>query len=103
MSGASVATTARSEPAAGQAPALSIKADLGTARGVQNVVDRIQQAWGGLDVLVNNVSGTELAQNAYFLYVTQDPREQSKLLRKLFFELLHRRRKYNADFQMPLR
>jgi NAD(P)-dependent dehydrogenase (short-subunit alcohol dehydrogenase family) len=45
LSGASVATTARSEPAAGHAPALSIKADLGTARGAQDVVDRIQREW----------------------------------------------------------
>lgn len=59
LSGASVATTARSEPAQGQAAALFIKTDIGTARGVQNVVDCIQQEWGGLDVLVNNVGGTE--------------------------------------------
>ena len=50
---------ARSELAHGQAPALFIKADIGTARGVQNVVDCIQQEWGGLDALVNNVGGTE--------------------------------------------
>ena len=49
LSGASVATTARSAPAPGLAPALFIQADLGTASGVQNVVDRIQQEWGGLD------------------------------------------------------
>ena len=59
LGGASVATTARSEAAAGQAPVLFIKADLGTAHGVQNVADRIQQEWGGLDILVNNVGGTE--------------------------------------------
>ena len=53
LSGASVATTARSEAVHGQDSTLFIKADLGTARGVQNVVDRIQQEWGGLDVLVN--------------------------------------------------
>jgi NAD(P)-dependent dehydrogenase (short-subunit alcohol dehydrogenase family) len=35
LSGASVATTARSEPAPGQAPALFVKADIGAARGVQ--------------------------------------------------------------------
>jgi NAD(P)-dependent dehydrogenase (short-subunit alcohol dehydrogenase family) len=59
LSGASVATTARSDPSAGQAPAVFITADIGTARGVLNVVDRIQREWGGLDVLVNNVGGTE--------------------------------------------
>ena len=53
LSGASVATIARSASAPGLAPALFIKADLGTASGVQNVVDRIQQEWGGLGVLVN--------------------------------------------------
>src|SRR6266851_675073 len=72
LSGASVATTARSEPAAGQAPALSIKADLGTARGVQNVVDRIQQAWGGLDVLVNNVGGTETRPGGFEVLSDED-------------------------------
>ena len=59
LSGASVATTARSEAAHGQDSTLFIKADLGTARGVQNVVDHIQREWGGLDILVNNVGGTE--------------------------------------------
>ena len=47
LSGATVATTARSEPAQGQGSALFIKADLGTASGVQNVFDCIQQKWGG--------------------------------------------------------
>src|SRR5260370_34964645 len=59
LGGASVATTARSERAQGQAPALFIKADIGTAHGVQNVVDCIHQEGGGLDILVNKVGGTE--------------------------------------------
>jgi len=59
LSGASVATTARSEAANGQDSFLFIKADIGTARGVQNVVDCIQREWGGLDILVNNVGGTD--------------------------------------------
>ena len=72
LSGASVATTARSEPAAGQAPALSIKADLGTASGVQNVVDRIQHKWGRLDVLVNNVGGTETKPGGFEVLSDED-------------------------------
>src|SRR4029077_21062638 len=55
LSGASVATTARSEAANGQDSALFIKTDIGSARGVQNVVDCIQREWSGLDILVNNV------------------------------------------------
>jgi NAD(P)-dependent dehydrogenase (short-subunit alcohol dehydrogenase family) len=43
LSGASVATTARSEAANGQDSALFIKTDIGTARGVRNVVDCIQR------------------------------------------------------------
>lgn len=72
LSGASVATTARSEPAPGQAPALFIKADLGTAQGVQNVVDRIQREWGGLDVLVNNVGGTETKPGGFEVLTDED-------------------------------
>jgi NAD(P)-dependent dehydrogenase (short-subunit alcohol dehydrogenase family) len=59
LSGASVATTARAEATQGQHSALFIKADIGTAGGVQNVVDRILREWGGLDILVNNAGGTE--------------------------------------------
>jgi NAD(P)-dependent dehydrogenase (short-subunit alcohol dehydrogenase family) len=70
--GASVTTTARSETAHGQAHALFIKADLATARGVQNVVDRIQQEWGGLDVLVNNVGGTETKAGGFEVLSDED-------------------------------
>jgi NAD(P)-dependent dehydrogenase (short-subunit alcohol dehydrogenase family) len=57
--GASVATTARSALPQGQAPDLFVQADIGTASGAQAVVNRIQRDWGGLDILVNNVGGTE--------------------------------------------
>ena len=72
LSGASVATTARSETAHGQAPALFIKADIGTARGVQNVVDCVQREWGGLDVLVNNVGGTETKPGGFEVLSDED-------------------------------
>jgi NAD(P)-dependent dehydrogenase (short-subunit alcohol dehydrogenase family) len=72
LSGASVATTARSEAAHSQASVLFIKADLGTASGAQNVVDRIQQEWGGLDVLVNNAGGTETKAGGFEVLSDED-------------------------------
>jgi NAD(P)-dependent dehydrogenase (short-subunit alcohol dehydrogenase family) len=72
LSGASVATTARSEAAHGQDSALFIKTDIGTALGVQNVVDRILQEWGGLDVLVNNVGGTETKPGGFEVLSDED-------------------------------
>jgi NAD(P)-dependent dehydrogenase (short-subunit alcohol dehydrogenase family) len=72
LSGASVATTARSEAANGQDSALFIKADIGTARGVQNVVDCLQREWGGLDVLVNNVGGTETKAGGFEVLTDED-------------------------------
>jgi NAD(P)-dependent dehydrogenase (short-subunit alcohol dehydrogenase family) len=72
LSGASVATTARSDVARGRHSALFIKADIGTARGVQNVVDRIQQEWGELDVLVNNAGGTETKPGGFEVLSDED-------------------------------
>src|SRR6201997_2840617 len=72
LSGASVATTARSEAAHGQDSALFIRADLGTARGVQNVVDCIQREWSGLDILVNNVGGTETKAGGFEVLSDED-------------------------------
>jgi NAD(P)-dependent dehydrogenase (short-subunit alcohol dehydrogenase family) len=64
MSGALVATTARSES--------SEKADLGTASGVREVVDRIEREWGGIDILVNNVGGTETKPGGFEVLTDQD-------------------------------
>jgi NAD(P)-dependent dehydrogenase (short-subunit alcohol dehydrogenase family) len=50
VSGASVATTARSPLPEEQAVALFVQTDIGTAEGVQEVVSRVQQEWGGLDI-----------------------------------------------------
>ena len=72
LSGASVATTARSEAANGQDSALFIKMDIGTAHGVQNVVDSIQREWGGLDILVNNVGGSDAPNGGYQVLSDED-------------------------------
>src|SRR6266849_10853311 len=65
LSGASVATTARSPLSDGQAVPLFVQTDIGTAAGVQDVISRIQQEWGGLDILVNNVGGSDAQNDGY--------------------------------------
>jgi len=71
LSGASVATTARSTPTRGQSPSLFVQTDIGTRQGVQKVVDRIQQKWKGLDIVVNCVGGSD-APNGGFQALTDD-------------------------------
>jgi len=59
LSGARVATTARSSSSQIPSPVLFIQADIATPAGAQDVVSRIEREWSGLDILVNNVGGTE--------------------------------------------
>jgi NAD(P)-dependent dehydrogenase (short-subunit alcohol dehydrogenase family) len=59
LAGATVGATARAQSSDAPPSVLFVKADVGTKPGIQEVVDRIQAEWGGLDVLVNNVGGTE--------------------------------------------
>src|SRR5260221_13126399 len=49
LGGGSVATIARSPLPEGQQPALFIQEDIGSAEGVQTVVDRVLKEWGGID------------------------------------------------------
>jgi NAD(P)-dependent dehydrogenase (short-subunit alcohol dehydrogenase family) len=72
MSGALVATTARSASSESQASLLFIKADIGAPSGVQEVVDRIEREWGGIDILVNNVGGTETKQGGFEVLTDED-------------------------------
>lgn len=65
LSGALVATTARTPPPKIDTAVVFIEADLGTAPGTQAVVDRIQREWRGLDVLVNNVGGTNAPSGGF--------------------------------------
>jgi NAD(P)-dependent dehydrogenase (short-subunit alcohol dehydrogenase family) len=69
--GARVATTARSALPSGQAPDLFVRADLGTAEGVREVVRAVGEAFGGLDVLVNNVGGSS-APSGGFVVLTDE-------------------------------
>lgn len=71
LGGALVATAARSPLPAGQMPALFIQTDIGTVEGVQKVTERLLEAWGGVDILVNCVGGSE-APNGGFQALTGD-------------------------------
>jgi NAD(P)-dependent dehydrogenase (short-subunit alcohol dehydrogenase family) len=58
QAGATVMTTARSQPANLDLPDLFIEADISTPDGVQKVVKGVLTRLGGLDILVNNVGGS---------------------------------------------
>src|SRR6202022_3647338 len=65
LSGASVATTARSPLPEGQAVALFVQTDIGTAAGGQEVTTRIQREWVWLRILINNVGGSDAPNGGY--------------------------------------
>jgi NAD(P)-dependent dehydrogenase (short-subunit alcohol dehydrogenase family) len=55
--GLRVATTARGPLPAGETPELFVQADVSTASGVAEVIARVNEAFGGIDILVHNVGG----------------------------------------------
>ncbi len=59
QAGATVVTTARNEPEEVNAELRFIAADLSTAEGTKKVVTEVLSAYGKLDILVNNLGGSE--------------------------------------------
>jgi len=59
LAGAAVATTARAPSPTADASVLFVEADIATAPGAQEVIDRIHGAWRGLDILINNVGAAQ--------------------------------------------
>jgi NAD(P)-dependent dehydrogenase (short-subunit alcohol dehydrogenase family) len=72
ISGARIATTARSEPAGFKQDVLFIKADISTLAGTNAVAERINREWGGLDILVNNVGGTAAKRGGFEVVTDED-------------------------------
>jgi NAD(P)-dependent dehydrogenase (short-subunit alcohol dehydrogenase family) len=69
--GATVATTARSPSAADGPPVLFIEADVSAAAGSRKIIDRIQQEWGSVDILINNV-GAGVAPSGGYESITDE-------------------------------
>jgi NAD(P)-dependent dehydrogenase (short-subunit alcohol dehydrogenase family) len=71
-SGASVATSARSPLPAGQCPALFIQADIGSGDGAGAVIERMNREWGGIDILVNCVGGSDAPHGGFSTLSDED-------------------------------
>jgi len=65
LSGAQVATAARSPLPKDQRPALFVQTDLGSSAGIQQLADRVLSEWGGVDILVNCVGGSDAPNGGY--------------------------------------
>jgi len=65
LAGAFVATAARSPLPEGQKPALFVQADLSSAEGIAQLADCIMNTWGGIDILVNCVGGSDVPNGGY--------------------------------------
>ncbi len=63
--GASVATTGRHPPSPGDDTAVFVQADVSTPDGVRAVADRVLAEWGGVDVLVDCVGGSDAPSGGF--------------------------------------
>ena len=70
---AAVALTAAGD-AHGSARVLAVKADLSTAAGIEQVIARTVEAFGGLDILINNIG---LARGAGIVDTTDEEWQES--------------------------
>ena len=72
LCGAHVAATARTAAGPESRSIKYIAADLGTTPGVNSVVEQVQQMWGGLDILVNNVGAAETKPGGFEVLTDED-------------------------------
>lgn len=76
LAGASVVTTARRPLPAGQHPTMFVQADVSSVADVEKVANLVQCEWGGIDILVNNVGGSQ-ATNEGFQALTDEDWERA--------------------------
>jgi len=65
LAGASVATAVRSPLPERQKPALFVQVDLSSVEGIAQLADCIMKKWGGIDILVNCVGGSDAPNGGY--------------------------------------
>lgn len=70
--GARVVIAARNPPSSPQGNRHFIAADLGTPEGAHRVASEIRDTYGGLDILVNNLGGSETPGGGYAALADQD-------------------------------
>ncbi len=94
ISGARIATTARSEPVGSEEDVLFTNADISTLVGTNTVVERIDRKWGSLATLVNNVGGTITKRGGFEVVIDEDWRTilDVNLLGAVQSTVVHRRR-----------
>jgi NAD(P)-dependent dehydrogenase (short-subunit alcohol dehydrogenase family) len=72
LSGASVATAARSPLPADQRPALFMQGDIGSPEGASAIIDRVNREWDGIDILINCVGGSEAPNGGFTALSDED-------------------------------
>lgn len=72
QAGATVITTARNAPAEAEKTIHFISADLSTPEGTAKVVDTVLAEYGRLDVLVNNLGGSETMGGGFAVLTDKD-------------------------------
>lgn len=74
--GAAVMTTARSMPPDLESPELFVPADISTPDGAEKIVREVHARFGGLDILINNVGGSN-APNGGVMALNDDHWQQA--------------------------
>jgi NAD(P)-dependent dehydrogenase (short-subunit alcohol dehydrogenase family) len=72
QAGATVVVTARNKPEGGTKDFHFISADLSTAEGAKKVVEEVSEKYGRLDILINNLGGSDTAGGGFAALSDED-------------------------------